>query len=162
MAKKKARPLSPSQRRVYLRGLRRGKQLAAEALTRSRKAAARKAAATRAKHPKEKKPPAIGAAVPELVLYEAPETEGVPILSGLDFAEWVTPSAWAVAVELWVEGEMVAAGVVPVPAEWDTEPAAKIIRREVRTWYKEQIERHPGWSESPAATLVRLSLQRET
>lgn len=103
--------------------------------------------------------PAAGA-VGELVLYEAPDAEGVPILSGLDFAEWVSPSAWSVHVELWVEGKVVAEGEVVVPAEWDQEAAAKSIRREVRSWYNTQVSAHPAWRESPAATLIRLSLRR--
>lgn len=98
--------------------------------------------------------------VGELILYEAPDAEGVPILSGLDFAEWVSPSAWSVHVELWVEGQVVAEGEVIVPAEWDKEAAAKSIRREVRSWYETQVSEHPAWRESPAATLIRLSLRR--
>jgi hypothetical protein len=99
-------------------------------------------------------------AVDELVLYEAPVEEGVPILSGLDFAEWVKPTGWVVAVELWIEGQRVAEDDVELAAEWDKEPAAKSIRREVRAWYEDQISKHPMWRESPAATLVRLSLRR--
>lgn len=150
-----------AQKRAYLAGIRHGKVLAANALTRKRKAAARKAAETRAAKPKREKPaPAPTEAVGELVLYEAPEQEGVPILSGLDFAEWVSPSAWEARVELWVEGEAVKTGSVTIPAEWDKEAAAKIIRREIRTWYETQISEHPEWAESPAATLIRLSLRR--
>lgn len=96
----------------------------------------------------------------ELVLYEAPDTEGVPILSGLDFAEWVSPSAWLAHLELWVEGQVVAEGEVPVPADWDKEAAAKTVRREIRSWYEAQVSEHPAWRESPAATLIRLSLRR--
>lgn len=138
--------------------------MAAAALHRKRQEAARKAAETRKKKPPKKaKPPEpavefIG--VDALVLYEAPDAEGVPILSGLSFAEWVDPSAWEVAVELWVEGQRVAEGVVTIPAEWDNEAAAKLIRREVRSWYEAQVSEHPSWRESPAATLVRLSLRR--
>lgn len=163
MAKRKQRKLSAAQARIYRRGLARGKVLAAAALTRKRKAAALKAAETRRKRPKKKKPPAVPGvveAVGELVLYEAPDAEGVPILSGLDFAEWVSPSAWEAKVELWVEGKVVADGAVDIPAEWDKEAAAKLIRREVRSWYETQVSENPSWRESPAATLVRLSLRR--
>jgi hypothetical protein len=106
------------------------------------------------------RPLAPAVAVGELLLYEAPVEEGVPILSGLDFAEWVSPSAWQASVELWIEGKVVAASVVPVAAEWDQEAAAKAIRREVRSWYEEQVAGHSQWGESPVATLIRLSLQR--
>jgi hypothetical protein len=160
--KKKSRKLTPAQLRVYRRGLARGKVLAAESLRRKRKAAARKAAETRKLHPKKKKPPAepVVSVAGELVLYEAPDAEGVPILSGLSFAEWVSPSDWEARVELWVEGKVVAEGAVTMPAEWDNEAAAKLIRREVRSWYEAQVTEHPAWRESPAATLIRLSLRR--
>lgn len=158
---------SLAQKRAYLAGQRHGKALAAKLLTKKRKAAALKAAETRAKRkglpPKRKRPPVEegeAVTVAELVLYEAPSTEGVPILSGLDFAEWILASAWQASVELWIEGQAVAEGVVPIPADWDTETAAKLIRRQVRSWYKEQIESHPEWAESPVATLIRLILRR--
>lgn len=160
--KKKSRKLTPAQARIFRRGLARGKVLAADALLRKRRAAARKAAETRRTKPKKKKPPAVPAefVAGELVLYEAPEVEGVPILSGLSFAEFVEASAWEARVELWVEGQMVAEGTVDMPAEWDNEAAAKLIRREVRAWYEAQVSEHPTWRESPAATLIRLSLRR--
>jgi len=161
--KKKSKKLTPAQARIFRRGLARGKVLAAEQLRRKRKAAALKAAETRKLHPKAKKPPAPAVefvGVDALVLYEAPDAEGVPILSGLSFAEFVDASAWEVQVELWVEGERVAEEAVTIPAEWDNEAASKLIRREVRTWYADQISKHPNWAESPAATLVRLSLRR--
>ena len=136
--------------------------MAADALLRQRRAAARKAAETRKRRPKKKKPipREEGLIVGEVVLYDAPDVEGVPILSGLSFAEFVEASAWEAKVELWIEGQMVADGTIDIPAEWDNEAAAKLIRREVRSWYEGQISEHPSWRESPAATLIRLSLRR--
>jgi hypothetical protein len=153
---------SAAQQRAYRAGIAHGKALAAAALTRQRKAAARKAAATRALRPKaeRRKVAEVAVGVDELLLYEAPPEEGAPILSGLDFAEWVEPTEWGVHVELWVEGEMVQGGQLAIAAEWDQEPAAKRIRREVRSWYDEQMTNHPEWAESPAATIIRLSLRR--
>ena len=159
---KQRKKLTPAQLRIYRRGLARGKVLAADALLRQRRAAARKAAETRKRRPKKKKPipREEGLIVGEVVLYNAPDVEGVPILSGLSFAEFVEASAWEAKVELWIEGQMVADGTIDIPAEWDNEAAAKLIRREVRSWYEGQISEHPSWRESPAATLIRLSLRR--
>ncbi len=159
---KQRKKLTPAQLRIYRRGLARGKVLAADALLRQRRAAARKAAETRKRRPKKKKPipREEGLIVGEVVLYDAPDVEGVPILSGLSFAEFVEASAWEAKVELWIEGQMVADGTIDIPAEWDNEAAAKLIRREVRSWYEGQISEHPSWRESPAATLIRLSLRR--
>lgn len=159
MAKKKKTPkLSAAQRRAYLRGLRRGKTLSAEALTRKRKAAARKAAETRKQRSKREKPPTIGEVVPELVLYEASADEAAPVFAPLP--EWpVLPAEWAVTVQLILEGRVIEEAVIPVPAEWEAEAVGRTIRRQVRAWLDEARGRHEGLRESPQAAAVRLSLR---
>lgn len=157
---RKAKRLTPAQRRAYLAGVKHGRVLAGVALTKKRKAAARKAAATRKTRPKPRAPVAQleGIQVDEFVLFET-TTEGVPILSGLSMMEWVQGSALLVDVELWRESRRLAHEQLTVDPEWETEAVAKTIRRAVRAWYDVAAAAMRG-SESPSAILVRLSLQR--
>ena len=59
----------------------------------------------------------------------------------------------------YIEGRVEAETTLRVDAEWSTEPASRMLRRELRAWYDQQLIDHPQWRESPQAAAIHLSLR---